>query len=122
MEPSNHILFFNYHENIDINEPIAKELVANRLQFTKHTKHYLIQQFGNIRDINYEAIEYFKDPESGAKNLLGVAYIAPNNSSRQFAENFINYPKKFPAKIFNTENEAIEWINELKDYHKVIQQ
>lgn len=122
MEPNDNVLFFNFQENLNIDLALAQELVANRLLFTKNQKHYLIQQISNIFDINYEAIQYLKDSEQGLKNILGAAYITSGPLSKQLAEVFIKHPKKFPAKIFDSEQEAVQWINDLKAYHSVIKQ
>lgn len=122
MEPGNNILFVNYHSDLSITGALAKELLHNRLEFTKNRQHYLIQHFSNIFDIDFEATNFLKDVENGSKNLLGVAFIANNKSSIELAENFINYKKKFPAKIFYAEKAAIDWIHELKEYHRVTQQ
>lgn len=122
MEPGDNILFFNFHENLNIDLPLAQELVTNRLLFTKNQKHYLIQQISNIFDINYEAIQYLKDTEQGLKNLLGAAYIPSGPLSKELAEILVKQTKKFPAKIFDSEEEAIKWINDLKAYHIAIQQ
>ena len=122
MEPDDNVLFYNFQENLNIDLALAQELVANRLQFTKDQKHYLIQQISNIFDINYEAIQYLKSTEQGLKNILGAAYITSGPVSKQLAEIFIEHPKKFPAKIFDSEKEAIQWISDLKSYHDVIKQ
>jgi len=122
MEPDNNILFLNYHSDLSINAKTAKELIENRLKFTKNKKHYLIQHFSNIFDIDIEALAYLKDPDNGFKNLLGVAFVATNESSIHLAKLFTNHFKKVPGKIFHTEEEAVEWIDQLKEYHRVTQQ
>lgn len=122
MEPDDNVLFFNYRENLDINLPIAKELVASRLEFTNNRKHYMVQHISNTFDIDYEAIQHLKDTENGLKNILGLACITSGVVSAQIAEILVKQPKKFPSKIFNTEKEAINWIHELKEYHRITQQ
>lgn len=122
MEPDDNILFCNYPENIHIDLQIAKELVVNRLEFTKNKKHYLIMQFSNIADVTYEAMQYMKTPETGQRNILGAAFITTNPYSLAIAKIIAEFPKKVPAKFFDTEENAIIWINQLKEYHKVTQQ
>lgn len=122
MKPDDNILFFNYHENLNVDLSLAKELVANRLEFTKNEKHYLIQHISNVLDINYEAIQHLKNTDQGLKNILGLACVTSGAISAQIADMFIKHPKKFPSKIFNTEKEAIKWIHELKEYHQITQQ
>lgn len=122
MKPNDNILFFNCQENLNIDLALAKELVTNRLSFTNNEKHYLIQQISNIFDIDYEAIQYLKDTEQGLKNILGAAYITSGPISKQLAEVFIKQKKKFPAKMFDSEREAVTWINELKEFHTVTKQ
>lgn len=122
MEPNDDILFFNYRENLNITLPIAKKLVDIRLKFTNNKDHYLIQRVSDIIDLDYEAIQHLKDENYGLKNILGLAYIISGSASAQIAEIFVEHPKKFPAKIFKSEKEAILWINQLKEYHQIIQQ
>lgn len=122
MEPEDNILFCNYHENINVNLEIARELVNNRLEFTKNKKHYLISYFPSIQDIHYDAILYLKSPEVGLKNLLGAAYITNDNISTEIAKILMASNRKLPTKNFKTEHEATTWINQLKEYHKITQQ
>jgi hypothetical protein len=122
VEPENDILFFNCQQSLEIDLPLAKELVLNRLEFTKNKKHYMIQQISPSLDIDYEALQYLKDPDKGLKNLKGVAYLASNQSSVQIADVLIKGgQKKVPSKVFATEKEAIQWIENLKEYHIVTQ-
>jgi hypothetical protein len=122
MEPGDDVLFFNYRENITIDLGLAKKLVNSRLEFTDNKQHYLVQHISDLLDINYEAIQYLKDQDYGLKNILGLAYIVSGSLSNQIAEVFVQQPRKFPAKIFDKEEEAIKWIKELKEYHQIIQQ
>ena len=122
MEPEDNVLFFNPKENLNINLSIAEELVSNRLDFVKNKKHYLIQQVTRISEIDYDAIQYLKSINHGFKNILGVAYVGSGQLSLQIADIFIKHHKKIPAQLFYSESDAIKWIKELREYHKVTQQ
>ncbi|HET6225716.1 MAG TPA: hypothetical protein VFF27_05510 [Bacteroidia bacterium] len=121
-EPEDDILFFNCQQNLEIDLPLAEELVANRLEFTKYKKHYMIQQIPPYIEINFEALQYLKDPERGLKNLKGVAYLVSNNSSVRIADDLIKGgQRKIPSQVFTSEKEALQWIKNLKEYHLITQ-
>lgn len=122
IEPEDDVLFFNCQQNLEIDLPLAKELVMNRIEFTNNKKHYMIQQISNIAEINYDALQYLKDMAGGLQNLKGVAYLASNTAAYAIAEVFTQHQKKIPSKIFSKEKDAINWIKNLKEYHLITQQ
>ncbi len=98
--------------NIDIQA--AKEMVANRLDFMKGKKHYILIDISNIKLYTSEAKQYMQDPEMGLKNILGAAFIASNPTSTLIANVFIKTKMNFPAKFFSKKVDALKWIKELK--------
>lgn len=122
MEPGEDVLFFNFHENLYLNLPLAKELVTYRLKFTENKKHYVIQQFSNLPSFDYEAKDYMKQKEGGLKNVLGLALVTPYSTLSAISDIFDAKHKNLPIKFFETETEAVIWIKQLKEYHKITQQ
>lgn len=116
-ETGSDIIFCEYSENLKIDLEIAKELVANRLDFTKNEMHYAIMDISNIKQYSKEAKAYMKSLETGAKNILGGAFIAHSPVSALLANIFIKTVNGVPTKFFFSKKEAIKWIHELKQKH-----
>lgn len=116
-EDSEDIIFIEYIQELKVDLPMARELVANRLEFTENKKHYLILNVSNAKAVTHDAKLFMQDPENGLKNILGAAFLASNPVSALIANIFIKSPKNFPARFFSKKQEAIDWIKELK--HKI---
>lgn len=114
-EDSDDIVFIEYIQELKVDLPLAKELVANRLEFTENKKHYLILNVSNAKAVTHDAKLFMQDPENGLKNILGAAFLASNPVSALIANIFIKSPKNFPARFFSKKQEAIDWIKELKN-------
>lgn len=108
------IVFAEFNNNLKIDLDVAKELVENRMEFTKNEKHYVVIDFSNIKHYTHEAKVYMRSPDMGAKNILGGAFIAHNPVSALLASIFIKTLKNVPAKFFFSKKEAIKWIYELR--------
>jgi hypothetical protein len=106
------IIFADFASNLKIDLEVAREIVANRLDFAKNKKHYVILDVSNVRDISTEAKEYMQQPNTGQKNILGIAFIASNPVSTLFANIFIKTQKDFQAKFFSDKEDAFDWIVE----------
>jgi hypothetical protein len=108
------ILFAEFVHNLKVTSAVAKEIVANCLDFTKGKKHYFILDISNVRDISADAKGFLQQPETGLKNILGAAFIATNPVSALIANIVIKTPKNFPAKFFSNREAATQWINDCK--------
>jgi hypothetical protein len=109
-EKNSDIVFAEFPHNLRIDLTAAKEIVSNRLDFMKESKHYLIIDVSNVRDISTEAKEYMQQPDAGLKNILGAAFIATNPVSMLIATIFIKTQKDFPARYFTNKEDAFDWI------------
>ncbi|MEO7992654.1 MAG: hypothetical protein ABI663_24090 [Chryseolinea sp.] len=114
LEKSSDIIFVEFPNNLNVNLAIAKELVANRLNFTENKKHYFVIDVSNVRAISTEAKEFLQHPNGGLKNILGAAFIATNPVGVLFANIFIKTQKCFDAKLFTNKEDAFEWIVEYR--------
>src|SRR4051812_21229032 len=101
IEEDEDIVFIEYHPNLEVNLLLAKEIVANRLEFTEEKEHYLILDMYNVKSVNSEAKKFLLDPNSGTKNILGAGFIASNLVSSLLANLFIKPQKSFPSKFFS---------------------
>jgi hypothetical protein len=110
VQGNSNIIFAEFPNNLKIDLAIAREIVANRLDFAKNRKHYIIIDVSNVKEITPEAKEYMQRPETGQKNILGAAFIATNPVSALFANIFIKTQKDFQAKFFANKEDAFDWI------------
>jgi len=111
-EMSSDIIYAEFPNNLKIDLPVAREIVANRFDLTKGKNHYIIVDVSNVRKITSEAKDYLQRPDAGLKNILGAAFIATNPVSAMIANIFVKTPKDFQAKFFSTKDAAFQWIIE----------
>jgi hypothetical protein len=112
-EPEDDIIYVEYVKNLKVDLDVAKELVANRHDFTENKPYYLIIDVSNIKQITAEAKTYLQNPNTGLKNILGAAFIASNQVSALIANIFVKTPNII-SKFFSQKKEALLWIKELK--------
>lgn len=109
------ILFSAYAENLEIDLPIAQELIANRLEFTQGAPCYLLIDFTHVKSVTKEARDYMNSSDGGLKGILGGAFL----SNSVVATLFINLHLKLskpvvPAKFFTNRDEALRWLRRIK--------
>ena len=114
IEQSSDVVFVEFLNNLKVDIAVAKELVADRIRFTKNEKHYFIIDVSNVREITTEAKEFLQHPNMGLKNILGAAFIATNPVAILFANIFIKTQKDFDAKLFSNKEDAFEWLVEYR--------
>lgn len=115
IEEDDDILYINYSKDLNIDLENAKQLVADRLEFSENRKHYLIMEVSKVEKISYDAQLFLQTTDGGLKNILGAAFITSNPVSILISNIFIKTPKNFPAKLFIKKDEALNWIKELKN-------
>lgn len=96
------------HMKVDLS--MAMQMVADRLNFTNHKKHYLVFDMSRVQNVSREAKKFLQHPEGGLKNILGAALIASNPVAALIANVFVKTPKDFQARFFSNKKEAIDWI------------
>lgn len=104
------VVFLEFRNSLKVDLPVAKEIVASRLQFTKNEKHYLIIDISNVKQVSLDAKEYMQRPDAGLKNILGAAFVGTNPISALIANIFIKTPKEFHARFFTAKEDAYNWI------------
>lgn len=109
-EASTDIVFVEFHDNLKVDLPSAREIVAKRLDFTDNKKHYLVIDISNVKQVSLEAKEFMQSPEGGLKNILAAAFVASNPVSALIANIFVKTPKDFESRFFSSKQNALEWI------------
>ncbi len=109
-EQCNDVVFLEFPDNSKVDLASAHKIVANRLDFTKHEKHYLIIDVSNVRHVSIEAREFMQRADGGLQNILAAAFIATNPVSSLIANIFIKTPKDFEARFFSNKDDAFKWI------------
>ena len=104
------VIFAEFRSNLKVDLSTAKQIVANRLDFTENKKHYLVLDMSNVRNVTAEAKNFLQQPEGGLKNILGAAFIASNPVAAMIANVFVKTPKNFQAKFFYNKKDALDWI------------
>lgn len=113
------ILFGAYKKDLKMDLPIAKEMVNNRLEYSKGLPVYTIIDCINLNLPSKEAREYMSSPEGGLKGLEGAAFLSNNVVTRLIVNLFLSINKPLiPAKFFTKKEDAINWLNELKHTQK----
>lgn len=104
------VIFAEFGNSLNVDLSMAKQIVANRLDFTENKKHYLVLDMSKVRNVTTEAKKFLQQPEGGLKNILGAALIASNPVAAMIANIFIKTPKNFQAKFFYNRKDALDWI------------
>lgn len=108
------VVYITFKENLIVNAENVKELIDNRLDFTKNQDHFLVVDLTNIKQITTEAKKYISTTESSLKNILGSALIVSNPLSKLIATVLMKTYTKLPSHLFTKKESALIWINELK--------
>jgi hypothetical protein len=112
-EPDSDIVLSEFSPNLKVDLVLAKEMVANRLDFTENKTHYLIIDYSNTQQITTEAKAYMQNPETGLKNILGAALVASNPVSVLMANVFLKTRTTFPQKFFTDRADAYNWLRSI---------
>ena len=96
------------HLKVDLTA--AMQIVADRLDFAGHKKHYLVFDMSRVQNVTAEAKKFLQHPEGGLKNILGAALIASNPVAALIANVFVKTPKDFQARFFSNRRDALDWI------------
>jgi hypothetical protein len=110
------ILYGEYPEGIDVDLDAAKALVRTRLEFIGDKDYPSLIDTTGVRSVTKEARDYFNEPEASAG--FKAAAILSRSAFSTFLSNFfikISLIKSpVPIKLFTTEEEALEWLNQYK--------
>ncbi len=119
-EQDDDIVIMEFPDNSKVDLMSAQKIVASRLDFTKHEKHYLIIDISNVRHVSTEAREFMQREDGGLQNILAAAFVATNPVSSLIANIFIKTPKNFEARFFANKDAAFEWIYTHRSNYQII--
>ncbi|WP_338356907.1 hypothetical protein [Yeosuana marina] len=105
------VLFFIYKEDVDINLPIAMQIVSDRLKLQKGKAYPVLCDIRGVKNIDMNARRYFA--AEGSIFIKAVALISDTPLSHIFSEIYVkgNTPP-IPTKIFNEDTEALTFLSE----------
>ena len=109
------IIFFKYSPKLEISIDVAKEIVANRLEYCDGKPNYTLIDFTNVKSVTKEARDYMNNPEGGLKGIMGGAFLSNNVVATLFVNLYlkVNNPT-IPAKFFTDRSEALSWLKKIK--------
>jgi hypothetical protein len=93
----------------------AKEFVAALTRLAGERRVPVLVKMKEVRQVDREARRYFAGEEP-AKVTLAAALLVDSVISRVIGNFFLGYNKTlFPAKLFGTEHDAIDWLKGFVD-------
>jgi hypothetical protein len=115
-EENDDILFFKYSPQLEMTLDIAKELVANRLEYTNGKWMYTLIDGSNLKSTTKEARDYMANPEGGLKGILAGAFLSNSVVTTVIINLYLSINKPpTPAKFFSNKENAVKWLKELKN-------
>lgn len=113
----NEILYANYKKEIIIDLEGAKEMVAERLAIQNGKKYPIIIHVNGFKSPSKAARIYLAT--EGIKGLTMGAVIVKNAVEKIILNFFFTIEKPvIPSKSFTCEEDAVAWINEMRNKSK----
>ena len=113
---ANDIVLFKYAPKIEIDLAAAKQLVVDRLDYTGGKSVYALIDFTNVKSVTKEARDFMNSAEGGLKGISAGAFMSNNVVATLFINLYlkVSHPP-VPAKFFNTQKDAVEWLKKIED-------
>ena len=107
-----HILIATYRKELEINLDTAKQIVEERMRFTKGKKMVAMILSDGINTIDKPAREYFAS-EKGTEGLLATAIVVTSPFDYLMGKFFIKVNKTgIPSRIFYNTRQAEKWLQQ----------
>jgi len=111
----NGILFACYRPNIVIDINVAKQIVAERLNFSNGKDWPLLADIRQLLHVDFVARKYLAGSVDATKNISAGAILGDSLISRFAGNIFLKIDKpKIPSKFFTDEKKAISWLEKFK--------
>lgn len=107
----NGIMRVTYKENVTITLPIAKKMVADRIEFQKSIQCSAIPVIGylNIKYANKAARKYLS--LEGIEGISAAAFVSKTLAISTLVKVFVMVEQpKIPVRLFEDEKKALKWI------------
>lgn len=101
-----------YATDLRVDLDVAKQIVADRLEFTQHEEHYLVIDLSNVKEVTPEAKDFLQHPNGGLYKIKAAALFANNPVGTLLAQVYAKTPTTFPCQFFTSREDAIRWIQE----------
>ena len=106
----NDVLFASFPENSKISLPRAKEIVAQRIEFTQGETYKAVVDITNIKSVSFEARTYWASIE-GYSSIDVLAIYSPSALSKVLSNFWLKVNKPFkPTKFFTDKVSALEYL------------
>ena len=109
----NGVIHFVYKQGVELDLYAARQVVADRLKAQGNTSFPVICDIRGLKSVNKEARDYLA--KEGSSKVSAVALVV-GSPARKVMSNFylsVNKPD-VPTKLFISEQEALEYLQELK--------
>ena len=108
------ILFVKMKEGVDLGKVEMEELLKQAIEFTAPSKYFAIVDTTATYDTTVEARNFYAESDY-SKHRYADAFIVNSLPMRLLVNFFIAFNKpKIPSKMFNNEESALNWVNNLK--------
>jgi hypothetical protein len=119
-EEQDDVLFFKYAPKLEMDIEIAKQIVENRLEYTNNQPMYTVIDGSNLKSTTKEARDYMTNPDGGLKGILAGAFLANSVVTTVIINLYLTINKPpTPAKFFSNKQDALKWINEIREKNKI---
>lgn len=107
------IIRFRLYDDIDIEKKDAEEAIQAINTLSKGKKYYLLTETGDNFTATAEARNYMAN-NIGSTNSVANAIYLKSLPIRLIINVYVKFDKPVvPTKVFNSEQAALQWLNEL---------
>lgn len=108
------IVIANFRQELQVDINLAKQIVSERLAFQNGEKYPVIIYLNKINP-SKEARSFMGN--EGIKDITIGAFIVKNAIEKVLINFFLSIEKPpIPAKAFTNEEDAISWINKIREH------
>jgi hypothetical protein len=109
------ILFSNYKKQLVIDIDVAKQIVADRIEFTEGMPYFILIDFTHLKSISKEARDYMNSPAGGLQGLLGGAFLSNNVVGTLFVNLYLKMSNPvIPSRFFTNKADSLQWLTKIK--------
>lgn len=108
------ILHVEFTPEVIIDLGIAKQIVKDRLNYTKGDYYPVVVDIQKIKSVDRAARSYFATEEASS-SLKAAALLASSYVDKMIGTFFLTFNRpKVPIRLFTNKNEALKWLQVYK--------